>query len=98
MAVMKQPGGRLEPEAFSASLANGNECPVRMGVVGLGYWGPNLVRVLHESAVAEAGWMCDLRPEALDSLGQRFPAVRQTQDFPDAAPERAQTDRAAGED
>ena len=25
--------------------------------------------------------MCDLRPSALEKLGRRFPAVRQTQDF-----------------
>jgi predicted dehydrogenase len=55
--------------------------PVRVGVVGLGYWGPNLVRNLHESTTAEAAWMCDLRPDMLAALGRRFPAVRQTQDF-----------------
>jgi predicted dehydrogenase len=80
MAVMKQPLERLEQQAFSPRPGEGIEYPVRVGVVGLGYWGPNLVRVLHESAVAEAAWMCDLRPEALHSLGQRFPAVRQTQE------------------
>jgi predicted dehydrogenase len=80
MAVVKQPVGHLEQDAFSTHLTEGNEDPVRVGVVGLGYWGPNLVRVLHESPLGEAAWMCDLRPEALDSLGQRFPSVRQTQD------------------
>jgi predicted dehydrogenase len=55
--------------------------PVRVGVVGLGYWGPNLVRNLHESTTAEAAWMCDLRPEMLEILGRRFPAVRQTRNF-----------------
>ncbi len=30
---------------------------------------------------AEAAWMCDLRPEVLEVLGRRFPAVRQTRDF-----------------
>jgi predicted dehydrogenase len=81
MTVMKQPVGRLEEDPFSTHQIERNEYPVRVGVVGLGYWGPNLVRVLHESAVTEAAWMCDLRPEALDSLGRRFPAVRQTQDI-----------------
>jgi predicted dehydrogenase len=80
MAVVKHhPVARVEQDAFSTDGTEANE-PVRVGVVGLGYWGPNLVRVLHESPLAEAAWMCDLRPEALDSLGQRFPAVRQTQD------------------
>jgi predicted dehydrogenase len=52
--------------------------PVRVGVVGLGYWGPNLIRNLHEIPEAEATWMCDMRPDALATLGRRFPAVRQT--------------------
>ena len=64
-----------------AGEAVSEEAPVRVGVVGLGYWGPNLVRNLNESTTAEAAWMCDLRPETLDVLGRRFPAVRQTQDF-----------------
>ena len=55
--------------------------PVRVGVVGLGYWGPNLIRNLHDIPQAEAAWMCDLRPEALAAVGRRFPAVRQTKDF-----------------
>ena len=50
-------------------------------MVGLGYWGPNLLRVIHESAAAEVAWICDLRPELLDALGRRFPTVRQTRDI-----------------
>jgi predicted dehydrogenase len=72
-----------EPRGHMVS-ANGTEAEidrVRVGVVGLGYWGPNLVRVLNEAAQAEAAWMCDLRPEMLDTLGRRFPAVRQTRDL-----------------
>ena len=63
----------VEPIATSA--------PVRVGVLGLGYWGPNIVRNLSELTTAEAVWMCDRRPEALEVLGRRFPAVRQTQEF-----------------
>jgi predicted dehydrogenase len=55
--------------------------PVRVGVVGLGYWGPNLVRNLNEIPAAEAAWMCDRRSEPLEALGRRFPAVSRTQDF-----------------
>ena len=80
MAVMKQPVERVEQDAFATDGTEATEHPVRVGVVGLGYWGPNLVRVLHESPLAEAAWMCDLRQDALDALGQRFPAIRRTQD------------------
>jgi len=39
--------------------------PVKIAVVGVGYWGPNLVRNLHELSAASLEMVCDLRPEAL---------------------------------
>jgi predicted dehydrogenase len=82
MAVpVKQAVAHLEQDLIPERRARAEEAPVRVGVVGLGYWGPNLVRNLHESTTAEVAWMCDLRPAALDVLGRRFPAVRQTQDL-----------------
>ena len=56
---------------------------IRVAVVGLGYWGPNLVRNLHEVEDAEAALVCDVRPEALATIGRRYPAVRTTTDFGD---------------
>jgi predicted dehydrogenase len=50
--------------------------PIRIAVVGLGYWGPNLVRALHEVEGVEVAWACDARVERLASVVRRFPAVR----------------------
>jgi predicted dehydrogenase len=50
--------------------------PTRVSVVGLGYWGPNLVRNLHELPEAEVVSACDMREEALAALARRYPAVR----------------------
>jgi predicted dehydrogenase len=55
--------------------------PVRAAVVGLGYWGPNLVRNLSELEGVEPTMVCDLRPEQLQTIGRRYPAVRRTTDF-----------------
>jgi protoporphyrinogen oxidase/predicted dehydrogenase len=55
--------------------------PVRIGVVGVGYWGPNLVRNLAESPSFEITHLCDLRPEALDSISQRYPGIPCTTRF-----------------
>jgi predicted dehydrogenase len=55
--------------------------PLRVGVVGLGYWGPNLVRNLHEVADAEVAWICDARAEALEKIARRYPAVAITQTY-----------------
>jgi predicted dehydrogenase len=54
---------------------------VGVAVVGLGYWGPNLVRNLHEVEEAEPSLVCDLRPDALATIQRRYPAVRTTTDF-----------------
>jgi predicted dehydrogenase len=56
---------------------------VRVAVVGLGYWGPNLVRVLHELDGCELSTVCDLNEAALAKVGRRYPAVRQTGEFSD---------------
>jgi len=55
--------------------------PLRVGVVGLGYWGPNIVRALHDVEDAEVAWICDLDPDALDVMGRRYPAVARTTDL-----------------
>jgi predicted dehydrogenase len=51
---------------------------VRVGVVGLGYWGPNLARNLDAEPGAELRWLCDGSPEALERHGARFPTARVT--------------------
>jgi predicted dehydrogenase len=56
---------------------------LRFGVVGLGYWGPNLVRNLHEVEDAEVAWICDRRPDALAKMARRYPAVACTEDLGD---------------
>ena len=56
---------------------------VGIGVVGVGYWGPHLVRNLHESGAGEAVVVCDLRPEALEGIARRYPGIRRTTSFED---------------
>jgi predicted dehydrogenase len=55
--------------------------PVRTAVVGLGYWGPNLVRNLHEIGEASMDLVCDSRPDSLEPLLTRYPALRGTTSF-----------------
>jgi predicted dehydrogenase len=51
----------------------------RVGVAGLGYWGPNLAR--NFDTLTDLAWVCDLDPDAVERLGSRFPGARQTSDF-----------------
>jgi predicted dehydrogenase len=48
---------------------------VRVAVIGLGYWGPNLVRNLAELPMVDLAGLCDLRPEVLDLFSRRYPSV-----------------------
>lgn len=49
-----------------------------VAVVGMGYWGPNLVRVLSERSDVELRWLCDQDPERLARLARRHPAIQAT--------------------
>jgi predicted dehydrogenase len=52
--------------------------PTRVAVVGLGYWGPNLTRVLAEQENVELAWLCDLDHERLATFRRRYPTARST--------------------
>ncbi len=51
----------------------------RVGLAGLGYWGPNLARNFDE--LAELTWLCDLDPDLRARFSQRYPQARMTADF-----------------
>jgi predicted dehydrogenase len=57
--------------------------PLRFAIVGLGYWGPNLVRNVNELPDAELLMVCDRRIEALETIARRYPAVETTTSFED---------------
>jgi predicted dehydrogenase len=54
---------------------------VRIGVVGLGYWGPNVVRNM--SRVADLAWCCDLSVANRDRYAPQYPQARFTAEFDD---------------
>jgi predicted dehydrogenase len=62
---------------------SGSGTPLRFGVVGLGYWGPNLLRVLADIEEVEVAWICDLDAERLDVFRRRYPAVQATRELAD---------------
>jgi predicted dehydrogenase len=49
-----------------------------VGVVGLGYWGPNLARNFDGLPGAELTWLCDSSDEARERSGGAFPSARVT--------------------
>jgi predicted dehydrogenase len=54
--------------------------PITVGVIGCGYWGPNLLRNFAENDAAQLTWMSDLDMKRLDTVSRRYPAARTTQD------------------
>jgi predicted dehydrogenase len=55
--------------------------PVRVAVVGLGYWGPNLARNLQELPEADLVAVCDVDEHSRSKLARRYPALRQESEF-----------------
>jgi predicted dehydrogenase len=54
---------------------------VQVGVVGYGYWGPNLVRNLMELPDCRVGAICDRREDRLALASRRCPTTRTTADL-----------------
>jgi len=57
--------------------------PVRIAVVGLGYWGPNIVRNLQELESAEIAGICEKRPERMRLMQRRFSNLHAYETFED---------------
>jgi predicted dehydrogenase len=55
----------------------------KVGVIGCGYWGPNLIRNLVENKRCRSVVACDLDRARLDRVAQRYPLAGSTTDFQD---------------
>jgi len=56
---------------------------IKIGVIGYGYWGPNLVRTFAEAQHGTVVAVSDLDPKKLAQVNKRYPAVRTTNNFQD---------------
>ena len=54
---------------------------VNIGVIGYGYWGPNLVRNFVEIQGLTVACVADLDPKKLESVQKRYPGIKTTTDF-----------------
>jgi predicted dehydrogenase len=55
--------------------------PVSVGIVGLGYWGPNLARNFAAIPGCEVRYLCDADEAARDRVARTLPAARATADL-----------------
>jgi len=56
---------------------------VTVGVVGLGYWGPNLARNFTSVPDCHLAWCCDASDQARARIASRFPDARMTSELDD---------------
>lgn len=54
---------------------------MNIGVIGYGYWGPNLVRNFSEIPGSRVSMVSDLNPEHLAKAKARYPGIRVTTDY-----------------
>ena len=54
---------------------------IRMGVIGYGYWGPNIVRNFSAGDGCRVVGICDGKPEALKRASKAYPQVKVTSDY-----------------
>jgi predicted dehydrogenase len=52
----------------------------RIGLIGYGYWGPNLLRNYMDLPTADVKWVCDSREDRLEKAATRYPSVKTTTD------------------
>lgn len=54
---------------------------IKVGVIGYGYWGPNLVRNFHEHPETEVAMVCDLDEGLLEKVRVRYPTIETTKNL-----------------
>jgi predicted dehydrogenase len=54
---------------------------MKVGIIGLGYWGPNLVRNFLSNSEVQLVKACDLKNERLKFIHERFPSVILSNDY-----------------
>ena len=77
LASMSTVSVRVEPEPIAAR----SSAAVRIGVIGYGYWGPNIVRNVSALEQCELVSVCDKNPSALKRAQKSYPGVQLTTDF-----------------
>src|SRR5204863_4781738 len=72
---------RLTPRERQAADGPVSGDSVSVGVVGLGYWGPNLARNFDRLPGGELRWICDTSDAALERWAPEFRGARPSTDL-----------------
>ena len=77
----RPPGRRSSGTAPAKPARRTSIHPIKVGVVGCGYWGPKLARNFHALADTELAWAADFYPARLEHMRSLYPEVRTTQSY-----------------
>src|ERR1700674_3803748 len=84
MSTVLHPASQLSEPASNESLHKGSgDTVVKFGVIGYGYWGPNVVRNLSQLDGSEVVAVCDKSPTARKRVQKAYPTVRVAADYSD---------------
>src|SRR5271156_516187 len=70
-------------DASASRVSTSNESSenlLNIGVIGYGYWGPNIVRNFHGQQRSRVVTVCDKNPNSLQRVRQAFPDIQTTSD------------------
>jgi predicted dehydrogenase len=76
---MAAPAASAIPEPATSARPS----TIRVGVIGYGYWGANILRNLRSVAGAQVDALCDISEEALQRAARACPGLRFTKDAAD---------------
>ncbi len=53
---------------------------IRIGIIGFGYWGPNILRNFSQHSDVSVSWVCDINPKTTTVVEKQYPGVHVTTD------------------
>ena len=54
---------------------------LKVGIIGCGYWGPNLIRNFSQLGSTSLAYVCDIDEKKLNSIKQKYPEVKTSTDY-----------------
>ena len=76
-------GALVHTPGFVSGVREHAAGAMRVGVIGYGYWGPNIVRNFQALDNCELVTLCDKSPDALRRAHRVYPGLNLTTDFND---------------
>jgi len=56
---------------------------IKVGLIGFGYWGPNIARILNDSIKVDLIYCVDILDSSLNLIKQQYPSVKTTKNYTD---------------